>query len=142
MPPDPPEDGTAAPSVAEADAFDLWLRRGLQSRYAMNLAESLPPALLNLVARSSEPAGLSADWRYSRGTDEGEDLLGQRVRERAYFLWLEEGRPEGRALEHWMAAFVSEVMQEASSLTGARTIHPLHSPAGAGRKLRRRPGEA
>jgi len=26
------------------------------------------------------------------------------IRERAYFLWEEEGRPEGRALEHWQQA--------------------------------------
>lgn len=26
------------------------------------------------------------------------------IRERAYFLWEEEGRPEGRALEHWRRA--------------------------------------
>ena len=28
----------------------------------------------------------------------------QSVREAAYFLWEREGRPEGRALEHWRAA--------------------------------------
>lgn len=27
-----------------------------------------------------------------------------RIRERAYALWLEQGQPEGRDLEHWMAA--------------------------------------
>jgi hypothetical protein len=27
------------------------------------------------------------------------------VRERAYFLWESEGRPEGRALDHWQRAF-------------------------------------
>ena len=26
------------------------------------------------------------------------------IRERAYFLWEEEGRPEGRALDHWRRA--------------------------------------
>ena len=28
----------------------------------------------------------------------------QRTRERAYFLWEQEGRPEGHAVEHWFAA--------------------------------------
>lgn len=28
----------------------------------------------------------------------------QRIRERAHRLWLQEGRPEGRADEHWAAA--------------------------------------
>ena len=27
-----------------------------------------------------------------------------RIREMAYFLWLEEGRPEGAAERHWLAA--------------------------------------
>ena len=27
-----------------------------------------------------------------------------RIRELAYFLWLEEGRPEGEAERHWLAA--------------------------------------
>ena len=27
-----------------------------------------------------------------------------RVRERAYFLWLEEGCPDGQAERHWLAA--------------------------------------
>ena len=26
------------------------------------------------------------------------------IRERAYFLWVNEGRPEGRALDHWERA--------------------------------------
>jgi len=26
------------------------------------------------------------------------------IREKAYFLWEEEGRPEGRALDHWRRA--------------------------------------
>lgn len=25
----------------------------------------------------------------------------QRIRERAFLLWLEEGQPEGRAIDHW-----------------------------------------
>lgn len=28
----------------------------------------------------------------------------RRIRERAYFLWLEEGCPEGRAAAHWQQA--------------------------------------
>jgi hypothetical protein len=27
--------------------------------------------------------------------------LEQRIRERAFLLWIEEGQPEGRALDHW-----------------------------------------
>jgi hypothetical protein len=30
------------------------------------------------------------------------------IRERAYFLWLREGRPEGRAQDHWRSATIEE----------------------------------
>ncbi|TDH59503.1 DUF2934 domain-containing protein [Dankookia rubra] len=97
--------GHAAPLAAsparsapgEPDAFELWLRRGLQARFATIVAEPLPSALLELASQATAAA---------------EDRFDQRVRERAYFLWLGEGRPEGRALEHWMAAFMREVAAE------------------------------
>jgi hypothetical protein len=28
------------------------------------------------------------------------------IREAAYFIWEQEGRPEGRAIEHWLRAMV------------------------------------
>jgi hypothetical protein len=28
----------------------------------------------------------------------------QRIRERAYFIWEQEGRPDGRGLDHWLQA--------------------------------------
>ena len=39
---------------------------------------------------------------------EDTDDTDRRTRERAYFLWEQEGRPEGRANEHWHAARQSE----------------------------------
>ena len=33
-----------------------------------------------------------------------QDRLERRIRERAYFIWQEEGRPDGRHLEHWERA--------------------------------------
>ena len=30
--------------------------------------------------------------------------LEQRIRERAFFIWVEQGRPEGRDKEHWQQA--------------------------------------
>ncbi len=33
-----------------------------------------------------------------------EDDLEQRIRERAFMLWLNEGQPEGRADDHWSLA--------------------------------------
>jgi Protein of unknown function (DUF2934) len=41
------------------------------------------------------------------------------VRDRAYFLWLEEGQPEGRALEHWKrASGETEFVDEEKVLDG------------------------
>jgi hypothetical protein len=30
------------------------------------------------------------------------------IRERAYFIWVREGRPEDRAPDHWLAACIEE----------------------------------
>jgi hypothetical protein len=30
------------------------------------------------------------------------------IRERAYFIWERDGRPEGRAFDHWVSACVEE----------------------------------
>ncbi len=35
---------------------------------------------------------------------EHEEHVDVRLRQRAYELWLEEGRPEGRDLDHWLQA--------------------------------------
>ena len=58
-------------------------------------------------SRRRPPAGAGAGFHDVQGAFE------RRVRGRAYFLWLEEGRPEGRALEHWMLAFTRQVAREA-----------------------------
>ena len=34
------------------------------------------------------------------------------IRERAYFMWLREGRPEGRAEAHWLSATVEVFGEE------------------------------
>ena len=34
------------------------------------------------------------------------------IRERAYFIWLREGRPEGRAQDHWLSATLEEFGEE------------------------------
>jgi len=41
------------------------------------------------------------------------------VRERAYYIWEREGRPQGRELQHWQAA-LRELSLEANSPNGAR----------------------
>jgi hypothetical protein len=42
--------------------------------------------------------------------------LAQAVRERAYFLWQEDGRPEGRADEHWRRADEQHLRERAYTL--------------------------
>ena len=42
----------------------------------------------------------------------------QRVRERAYALWEQEGRPDGQAEQHWLAA---EAELRAKEARGLRT---------------------
>jgi hypothetical protein len=44
----------------------------------------------------------------------------QRIREIAYFLWLEEGCPEGEADRHWLAAegLVEDELLEGKSIKG------------------------
>lgn len=37
-----------------------------------------------------------------------DEALQQRIRDRAYRLWEEEGRPDGKAAEHWMRASAME----------------------------------
>lgn len=53
--------------------------------HAGNVREPAPTELLDVAAEAVEdPTG--------------------RIREHAYFMWEQEGRPEGRAEEHWHAA--------------------------------------
>jgi hypothetical protein len=66
-----------------------------------------------------------------------------RIREIAYFLWLEEGCPEGEAQRHWLAAETilrpSSVKASAStkaSLTANRWAMPRPSVAARGRLSR------
>lgn len=46
------------------------------------------------------------------------------VRERAYYIWEKEGRPEGRDLDHWLVAKTEEVPAvagKASKHTGTKS---------------------
>ena len=56
-----------------------------------------------------------------------------RIRERAYAIWEQEGRPEGRAWDHWVRA-ASEVVRPASE--PAMEAAPAKKPA---RKLAAKP---
>jgi DUF2934 family protein len=89
--------------------------------------------------------------------------LEERVRERAYLLWEREGRPEGRADEHWRRAAELEVAEAAPEGEGgrhtddaekagdcpasaaatpgaARTAAKRRAPVGAGESVEAAPG--
>jgi hypothetical protein len=37
------------------------------------------------------------------------------IRERAYFMWEREGRPHGRAQDHWLAATIEQLGEDSGS---------------------------
>ena len=45
---------------------------------------------------------------------DGQSAKEQFIRERAYLIWDEEGRPEGRHLDHWLRA-EAEISQSSST---------------------------
>ncbi len=58
------------------------------------------------------------------------DDLERRIRERAYRIWVEEGRPEGRAAEHWEKAreLVTGETDGGESAPPTTTERPAASP--------------
>jgi hypothetical protein len=54
--------------------------------------------------RAAGPATEARRGGWREGTPETRHDPERRVRERAYFLWKREGRPEGRAEEFWVRA--------------------------------------
>ena len=45
----------------------------------------------------------------------------QAIRERAYFLWKNAGRPEGRALDHWQRAAAEERLVDEEKVLAGRS---------------------
>jgi hypothetical protein len=56
-----------------------------------------PPSHDGIVREPAFTELLSPEGEAAEGAD-------RRTRERAYYLWEQEGRPEGRAEEHWHTA--------------------------------------
>lgn len=54
----------------------------------------------------------------------------ERIREVAYFLWLEEGCPEGQADRHWAAAEAVVAAQDASTAASIPPARRRSSPDG------------
>jgi Protein of unknown function (DUF2934) len=50
---------------------------------------------------SGADAGVPGDNSVAPASDRVKD---NRVRERAYLIWVDEGRPQGRELDHWLRA--------------------------------------
>lgn len=123
----PPNLGSAAMRAASADAFDLWLRNDLQRLYSAIAAEPIPLQLLRLIdglpdeveANATGPPPTIGEPAGMPGRRQGFE---QRVSERAYFLWLEEGCPRGRAAEHWRLASALQVAHEARDDEEAGTV--------------------
>lgn len=89
------------------------------------LAKALEAAAHGQLVPDAELTGLTARMHHSRGgrmepygdeiSSNSETKLGleQAVRERAYALWEQEGRPEGRAEEHWHRALDQHLRERA-----------------------------
>jgi hypothetical protein len=81
----------------------------------------------------------------TKATDPATHLSDEAIRQRAYFLWEQDGRPEGRADHYWHLArdeahkahraMVEEMGSRTAAATGGR--NPAELPAGAGK-----PGKA
>lgn len=118
MPSKPPDPGSAARCADPAGAFEFWLIRNLHSLYSSVAAEPIPPELLRLLDSFPIEAQAKATRQprppeQRAGTHEGPQGFEQRVRKRAYFLWLDEGRPSNRAAEHWRLASAIQAAHEA-----------------------------
>ena len=49
--------------------------------------------------------------------------LERRIRDRAYRIWIDEGQPDGRYLDHWLRA-EKEVMEEEAVIHGTEELKP------------------
>lgn len=62
------------------------------------------------------------------------DLLEQRIRDRAYAIWQEEGEPSGRAEEHWAKARAELMPAKPSKAAGAKKPKAPAEPKSAPKK--------
>jgi Protein of unknown function (DUF2934) len=59
------------------------------------------------------------------------DDLEQRIRERAYRLWIEEGQPQGKAEAHWELARIDIALQDAQPQMQRPVATPTAEPVDA-----------
>ena len=96
----------------EADDAE-YLAKGLEAAASGQLVPDADLGRLKArihIGRSGQMATYGDDLDCSSETKIG---LEQEVRERAYFLWEEDGRPEGRAGEHWQRALDQHLRERA-----------------------------
>jgi len=53
--------------------------------------------------------------------DEAREELEKRIRDRAYRIWVEEGQPDGRYMDHWLRA-KREVEEEEAVVKGTEDL--------------------
>lgn len=54
-------------------------------------------------------------------TDAALDELERRIRDRAYRIWVDEGQPEGKYLDHWLRA-KREIEEEDAIIDGTEEL--------------------
>ena len=57
-------------------------------------------------------------------TDPGNPDRRAKIRARAYAIWEQEGRPDGKQLEHWVQAKRLIAAEELRAAAGAMATHP------------------
>jgi hypothetical protein len=80
---------------------------------------------MGVITRGAENVGLRAAFRWiikagrptmtTNPLDDSDETRLQRIRERAYHLWEQEGRPEGRDVDYWERARELVGMEESPS---------------------------
>ena len=53
--------------------------------------------------------------------DAAKEDLERRIRSRAYRIWLDEGQPEGKCLDHWLRA-QREIQEEEAVIKGTEDL--------------------
>ena len=56
-----------------------------------------------------------------------QSALEERIRAKAYMIWEKEGRPDGRALAHWIMA--SEIVDSEDRMTSDNRVGKANAPA-------------
>ena len=92
------EDGTPMPVDPEREA--------LKAAAIVKLADETEILHARVHVSRGGPLTPYADVLQTRA--EAFEMAQQRIRERAYFLWIEEGYPDNRAHEHWQQAQSAE----------------------------------